>query len=196
VSSEAQHARGPVVLAEPENRERLAASVADRRGGAAVQAAVPTGRSWTTIERPYSSSWDEHTATLHIHGTLDELSAHAFRDDLLTKLPVGGSMVVGVTDVDLVARAAVGALVAAMKQATAAGSPIEVLVAAGGVAQRVLTICGLPHRPARADPASARRMRPVEASGEAPLPNRRDVRHTVGDGGESSASGALWTTAP
>jgi anti-anti-sigma factor len=148
VSPEAQHARGPVVLAEPDDPERLAASAADRRGAAAVRTAMPTGRSWTTIERPYSSSWDEHTATLHIHGTLDELSAHAFRDDLLTHPPVCGSMLVDLTNVDLFPSAAVGALVAGMKQATAAGNRIEVLVAAGGVAQRVLTICGLPHRPA------------------------------------------------
>jgi anti-anti-sigma factor len=114
----------------------------------AVRTAVPTGRSWTAIERPYSSTWDEHTATLHVHGAIDELSAHAFRDDLLTHPPVCGSMLVDLTNVDLFPSAAVGALVAGMKQATAAGNRIEVLVAAGGVAQRVLTICGLPHRPA------------------------------------------------
>jgi anti-anti-sigma factor len=136
-----------VVLAEPENGEPTAGA-ADRRGAVAVRTAVSAGRSWTTVERPYLSTWDEHTATLHVQGTLDELSAHAFRDDLLTQLPVGGSMLVDLTNVDLFPSAAVGALVAAMKQATAAGSQIEVLVAAGGVAQRVLTICGLPHRPA------------------------------------------------
>jgi anti-anti-sigma factor len=148
VSSEPQHARGPVVLAEPDEEERLAATAADRRDAVAARTAVSTGRSWTTIERPYSSTWDEHTATLHVHGAIDELSAHAFRDELLTHLPVGGSMLVDLRNVDLFPSAAVGALVAGMKQATAAGSRIEVLVAAGGVAQRVLAICGLPHRPA------------------------------------------------
>jgi anti-anti-sigma factor len=113
-----------------------------------VLTAVSTGRSWTTIERPYSSTWDEHTATLQVYGVLDELSAHTFRDDLLTRLPVGGSMLVDLTSVDLFPSAAVGALVAGMKQATAVGSRMEVLVAAGGVAQRVLTICGVGHRPA------------------------------------------------
>jgi anti-anti-sigma factor len=113
-----------------------------------VRTAISANRSSTTLERPYSSTWDERTATLHVQGALDELSAHAFRDDLLTQLPVGGSMLVDLTNVDLFPSAAVGALVAGLKQATAAGSRIEVLVAAGGVAQRVLAICGLPHRPA------------------------------------------------
>jgi hypothetical protein len=111
VSSEAQHPRGPVVLAQPDDRERLAASAADRRGAVAVRTAVSTDRSWTTVERPYSSTRDEHTATLHVHGALDELSAHAFRDDLLTHPPVGGSMLVDLTNVDLFPSAAVGALV-------------------------------------------------------------------------------------
>ena len=110
MSSEPQHSRGPVVLAEPEE-ERLAATAADRRDAVAARTAVSTGRSWTTIERPYSSTWDEQTATLHVHGTLDELSAHAFRDDLLTQVPVGGSMLVDLTNVDLFPSAAVGALV-------------------------------------------------------------------------------------
>jgi len=148
VSTEAQPARGPVVLTESDNREWLAAGSADRRGAAAVLTAVSTGRSWTTIERPYTSTWDEHTATLQVHGVLDELFAHAFRDDLLRRMPVGGSMLVDLTNVDLFPSAAVGALVAGMKQATAVGSRMEVLVAAGGVAQRVLTICGVGHRPA------------------------------------------------
>jgi anti-anti-sigma factor len=111
-------------------------------------AAVSAGRSWATAERPYLSTWDERTATLHVQGALDGLSAHVFLDDLLGQLPVGGTMVVDLTDVDLFPSAAVGALFAAMTQATAAGSRIEVLVVAGGVAQRVLTICGVPHRPA------------------------------------------------
>jgi anti-anti-sigma factor len=146
VSSEAQHAHGPLVPAEPDDGQRLAGIAVDRRAAVAALTAVSTGRSWTTVERPYSSTWDQRTATLHVRGAVDELSAHAFRDDLLTALPVGGSMFVDLTSVDLFFSAAVGALVAGMKQAAAAGSRLEVLVAAGGVAQRVLTICGLPHR--------------------------------------------------
>jgi anti-anti-sigma factor len=148
MTPEAQPAREPVVLAERENGELAAGAAANRRGAVAVRTATSAGGSWATVECPYLSTWDERTATLHVQGALDELSAHAFRDDLLTQLPVGGSMLVDLANVDLFPSAAVGALVAGMKHATAAGSRIEVLVAAGGVAQRVLTICRLPHRPA------------------------------------------------
>jgi anti-anti-sigma factor len=103
-------------------------------------------RSLMMIDRPYSSTWDQQARVLRVHGVIDEVSVHAFRADLLASLEVDGSMTVDLTDVDLFPSVAVGALVAGMKQSTASDSRLDVLVAAGTLPQRVLTICRLPHR--------------------------------------------------
>jgi anti-anti-sigma factor len=103
-------------------------------------------RSPLTLDRPYSSDWEPEFRVLRVHGVIDELSAHAFRGDLLACLEAGDTMTVDLSDVDLFPSVAVGALVAGIKRAAANGSTLEVLVVAGSVPQRVLAICRLPHR--------------------------------------------------
>jgi anti-anti-sigma regulatory factor len=109
-------------------------------------AGVATDRAGMTVDRPYSSSWDPRDRTLHVHGAVDELCVSTFRDDLLAHVEVSGGATVDLTDVDLFPSVAVSALVAGMKRATGNGGTLDVLVRAGGVTQRVLAICALPHR--------------------------------------------------
>lgn len=116
----------------------------------------PVDRSHRALDRPYSSTLDRSALVLRLHGAIDELSAHAFRSDLLGALAVDGAagpdgtagtdLTVDLRDVDFFPSVAVGALVSGFRQAGAHGGTLDVLVAAGSVPHRVLGICGLPHR--------------------------------------------------
>jgi anti-anti-sigma factor len=106
----------------------------------------PLDRSPSGLDRPYSSTLDQSARVLRVHGVVDEMSAHTFRDDLLGALEAGADLTVDLGDVDFFPSVGVGALVAGIRQATAAGGTLEVLVVAGSVPQRVLSICQLPHR--------------------------------------------------
>ena len=96
--------------------------------------------------RPYSAMWDRENGTLHVHGVIDQVAARVFHEELVGRLEAAHRVVVDLNDVDLLSAAGVGALVAGMSRAAADGGRLEVLVGAGEVSQRVLTICGLPHR--------------------------------------------------
>jgi len=113
------------------------------RACAQPHAAGPAARF---LERPYRSTWREQTSTLHLHGVLDELSAPALLDDLLGLLADGGAVLVDLTDVELLSAAGVGVLVAGLTQADAQDVRLDLLAGPGGMAQRILTICGVPHR--------------------------------------------------
>ena len=98
------------------------------------------------VDRPYSSTWEQHTHLLRVHGAVDELSVRAFRDDLEEHVAVEAGTTVDLSDVDFFPSEAIAALVAAMKRAAGGGNSLDVVVAARTVPQRVLSICGLPHR--------------------------------------------------
>ena len=106
----------------------------------------PRDRSALALDRPYSSVLDRSASVLRVHGVVDEMSAHTFRDDLLGALKADGSLSVDLSDVDFFPSVAVGVLVAGIRQAGANGGALDVLVDAGSVPHRVLTICHLPHR--------------------------------------------------
>lgn len=97
-------------------------------------------------ERPFSSAYDAGTSTLTICGAVDELAAPTFRADLAAATAAGGAgpVVVDLTEVDYLPSVAVSVLVSAL------GGPegsVPVLRATRGtIAQRVLEMCGLPHR--------------------------------------------------
>lgn len=83
---------------------------------------------------------------MYVHGTVDEISASAFRADLLDRVEAGdGAFVVDLCDVDFFPSAAVGALVAGLKAAATARRQVDVRVTDGTLPQRVLRICGLPY---------------------------------------------------
>lgn len=98
------------------------------------------------VDRCYHATVDV-TGVLRVHGTVDELSAPAFLDDVRGLLRAGRGMgVVDLRDADFFSCAAAGALVAGWERARRGGCRLDVVVGAGTVAQRVLAVCGLPHR--------------------------------------------------
>lgn len=106
----------------------------------------PPGTVHSSFETPYSSRWHDDSRTFYAHGTVDEISAGAFRDDLLGRVEAAdGGFVVDLTAVEFFPSAAVGALVAGLKAAAARDQEVRVRVADGTLPQRVLRICGLPY---------------------------------------------------
>ena len=101
-------------------------------------------------ERPYSSTFDSTTRRLLVRGAIDELSVPAFRADLdeAASTAEPGALTVDLGEVDYFPSVALGALVVAMKrdEHPEQTSKIEVLAAEGTIAQRVLELCGMPHR--------------------------------------------------
>jgi anti-anti-sigma factor len=96
-------------------------------------------------ERPFSAAYEPGTSTLTVGGAVDELAAPTFRDDLAAALAAGpGPVVVDLTEVDYLPSVAVSVLVAALA-AKGGGAPV-LRAARGTIAQRVLELCGLPHR--------------------------------------------------
>lgn len=79
-----------------------------------------------------------------MHGTVDLVSASAFRDDVLRRVGAAEtSFVVDLCDVDFFSATAVNALVAGLKVATTARHQFIVRVAEGTLPHRVLGICGI-----------------------------------------------------
>lgn len=100
-------------------------------------------------ERPFSSAYEPGTSTLTVGGAVDELAAPAFRDQLDAALAAGpGPVVVDLTDVDYLPSVAVSVLVTALAAASPDTPAIALRAARGSIAQRVLELCGLPHRTA------------------------------------------------
>lgn len=93
-------------------------------------------------ERPLSSAYDPDTRTLAFSGTVDETSLDVFRADIAA---AGTPVVIDLSDVDYFPSVAIAALVGATRSDDGSASS-ELLAAEGTVAQRVLRICGLPHR--------------------------------------------------
>lgn len=93
-------------------------------------------------DRPLTSAYDPETRTLAFSGTVDEGVLDRFSGDIAA---AGTPLVVDLSDVDYFPSVAVRALVAAIRSDV--GPPTcDLLAAPGTVAQRVLHICGLPHR--------------------------------------------------
>ncbi|GAB3761955.1 hypothetical protein GCM10027600_04850 [Nocardioides ginsengisegetis] len=97
-------------------------------------------------EQAYSSGFDETSSVLTVRGEIDEVAGVALREDIAKytrefsrpiRIDLGG--------VDYFPSLAVGVVAAAQRKAAAAGIDIGLVAAEGSVAQRVLTICGLPH---------------------------------------------------
>ncbi len=105
-------------------------------------------------ERAYSSNFDAQTCHLSVEGAIDDLNVSVFGRDLDVAassswggVAGSGRLVVDLSGVDYFPSVAVGALVAVMKQhRNLDRAVIDVVARAGTVAQRVLELCGIPHR--------------------------------------------------
>ena len=96
---------------------------------------------------PLTLDFDEQTRSLSVAGSVDEVAGPALRL-ALEKYSVGYSqdLVVDLGEVDFLPSLGVGVLAVALRNADQNGTTIELVAVDGTVAQRVLTICGLPHR--------------------------------------------------
>ena len=101
-------------------------------------------------ERPYSSVYDSATGRLAVRGAIDELSVPEFRSDLDAAVSAAGpgGLIVDLERGRLLPSVALGALVVAMKrdEDPQHETPIVVLASEGTIAQRVLDLCGMPHK--------------------------------------------------
>jgi anti-anti-sigma factor len=97
--------------------------------------------------RPLTLSYDAETRTLDVSGAVDEASGPALRaavekyTDAYTQ-----DLVVDMGDVDFLPSLGIGVLAVAMRNAAERGTTVELVAVEGTVAQRVLAICGMPHR--------------------------------------------------
>lgn len=98
-------------------------------------------------DRPLSLDFDDDSRTLRVGGTVDELSGVQLRE-AITKYSEDHtrSLLVDLSEVDLLPSAGVGVLAVAMRQAEQNGQSIELAARPDTIVQRVLNICGIAFR--------------------------------------------------
>ena len=96
--------------------------------------------------RPFSYELLADSQALILHGELDEVASAELRD-LLRAITADlvGDLRLDLADVDFLPSVAVGVLAGAQNAAATKGACITFVAASGSIAQRVLTVCGLPH---------------------------------------------------
>lgn len=95
----------------------------------------------------FTAEYDDATHVLTVAGELDEAASAALREAIDARSDGHTRpLVIELSAVDYLPSAAVGVLARAHKQATTAGQELELLATEGTIAQRVLLVCGLPHR--------------------------------------------------
>ena len=96
---------------------------------------------------PFTSTFDAASATLTVAGDVDEHNAAALREGVEKHSQMYSvGMVLDLSDVTYLPSTAVGVLVRADQEFAAAGTTFELAAAAGTIAERVLTVCAMPHR--------------------------------------------------
>lgn len=98
-------------------------------------------------EVPFSLSFDAAAGTLTIAGDVDEQNAAGLREGIEKYSQMYSlDVVLDLTAVTFLPSTAVGVLVRAGQEFAAAGTTFELAAAAGTIAERVLTVCAMPHR--------------------------------------------------
>ena len=96
---------------------------------------------------PFALDFDATSGVLAVSGELDEEPAAALRAALEERSQgYASGLVLDLTGVTYLPSAAVGVLAKASQQFASSGSSLELAAAAGSVAERVLTVCAMPHR--------------------------------------------------
>ncbi len=95
----------------------------------------------------FTAEFDEATQSLIVAGDVDSPSAIELRD-LIEKHTdhYAQPLVIDLSGVDYLPSAAVGVLATAQQQGESAGHAVDLLAAEGSIAERVLTVCAMPHR--------------------------------------------------
>lgn len=95
----------------------------------------------------FAADYDGSSQTLTVAGDVEEESALALRDAIdAHSASFTRPLVIDLTAVTYLPSVAVGVLAKAGQKATTAGQPLDLVAADGSIAQRVLTVCALPHR--------------------------------------------------
>ena len=98
-------------------------------------------------EVPFAITFDVASGTLTVAGDVDEHNAAALREGIEKHSQMYSvGMVLDLSAVTYLPSTAVGVLVRADQEFAAAGTPFELAAAAGTIAERVLTVCAMPHR--------------------------------------------------
>jgi anti-anti-sigma factor len=98
-------------------------------------------------EVPFTLNFDAASGTLMVAGDVDEHNAAGLREGIEKHSQMYSvGTVLDLTAVTYLPSTAVGVLVRAGQEFAAAGTAFELAAAAGTIAERVLTVCAMPHR--------------------------------------------------
>ena len=98
-------------------------------------------------EVPFAITFDIASRTLMVAGDVDEHNTAPLREGIEKHSQMYSvGMVLDLSAVTYLPSAAVGVLVRADQEFAAAGTPFELAAAGGTIAERVLTVCAMPHR--------------------------------------------------
>lgn len=91
--------------------------------------------------------FDATSGVLRVSGDLDELPTAALRTSIQEHSQGYTSrLILDLSGVTYLSSAAVGMLAKARQEFSTTGADLELAAASGSVAQRVLTVCAIPHR--------------------------------------------------
>jgi anti-anti-sigma factor len=98
-------------------------------------------------EVPFTMTFDAASCTLTVTGDVDEQNASALREGIEKQSHMYSlGIVLDLSAATYLPSAAVGVLVRADQEFAEAGTSFELAAAAGTIAERVLTVCAMPHR--------------------------------------------------
>ena len=98
-------------------------------------------------EVPFTFAFDAASGTLTVAGDVDEHNAAALREGIEKHSQMYSlGMVLDLSSVTYLPSTAVGVLVRADQEFATAGTAFELAAATGTIAERVLTVCAMPHR--------------------------------------------------
>ena len=98
-------------------------------------------------EVPFTLTFDAASGTLTVAGDVDEHNAAALREGIEKHSQMHSvGMVLDLSAVTYLPSTAVGVLVRADQEFATAGTAFELAAATGTIAERVLTVCAMPHR--------------------------------------------------
>ena len=98
-------------------------------------------------EVPFTLTFDAASGTLTVAGDVDEHNAAALREGIEKHSQMYSiGMVLDLSSVTYLPSTAVGVLVRADQEFATAGTAFELAAATGTIAERVLTVCAMPHR--------------------------------------------------
>lgn len=97
--------------------------------------------------QPLACSYDESSRTLHVSGSVDEVSGSVLRAEIMTHSDdLREDIVVDLGDVDLLPSAGVGVLAVALRDSQVNNAKFELVARPDTVVSQVLNVCGLPYR--------------------------------------------------